>query len=84
MTSCNVLEKYVELSAENTNVNFESFKRTGKNNVYEKLTDASFTAIFGVGCVAHKINKYIQNVSDLLPINLEVIVVKIANIFISR
>lgn len=75
LTSYNILEKCIGLSAGNTNVNFGRYKRTGKNNLYKKLTDASARATVSVGCVAYIINNCIQNSSGLLLIYLEVTVV---------
>lgn len=78
-----VLEKYkisnkvIGLAADNTNTNFGGMKRKGTNNLFTKLNNSCGKSLIGVGCTAHILNNCIQNATDVLPIDIEVIAVKI-------
>ncbi|KAF0717745.1 protein FAM200B-like [Aphis craccivora] len=76
-----IVSKYIGLSADNTNTNFGGPNRQGKNNLFKKLTHSCSTSIVGVGCVVHILNNCIQNSTDVLPFDIEVIVVKIYKYF---
>lgn len=76
-----IVSKCIGLSADNTNTNFGGPNRQGKNNLFKKLTNSCSTSIVGVGCVAHILNNCIQNSTDILPFDIEVIVVKIYKYF---
>ena len=77
LSKFNLVEKCAGLSADNTNTNFGGSQRKGKNNLFSKLTNSCGKSIVGIGCVAHIFNNCIQNATDSLPIDIEVIVVKI-------
>lgn len=77
LSKFNLVSKCVGLSADNTNTNFGGSQRRGKNNLFTKLTSSCGKSIVGIGCVAHIFNNCIQNATDCLPIDVEVIVVKI-------
>lgn len=76
-----VVSKCIGLSADNTNTNFGGPNRLGKNNLFKKLNNSCSTSIVGVGCVAHILNNCIQNSTDILPFDIEVIVIKIYKYF---
>lgn len=77
----NISKKIIGLAADNTNTNFGGMKRKGTNNLFTKLTNSCGKSLIGVGCVAHILNNCIQNATDVLPIDIEVIAVKIFKYF---
>lgn len=81
LTKLNIVFKCIGLSADNTNTNFGGSNRLGKNNLFKKLQNSCSSSIVGVGCVAHIMNNCIQNATDILPFDIEVIVVKIYKYF---
>ena len=77
----NALEKKIAaFCADNTNTNFGGINRNGKNNVFHKMK-ADYPNIIGVGCAAHIVHNALQNACDILPIDVECIVVKIYTFF---
>ncbi|CAH1971283.1 unnamed protein product [Acanthoscelides obtectus] len=65
------------MSADNTNTNFGGMRRKGVNNLFSKLNASRGKPVIGIGCVAHIFNNCLQNATDVLPIDVEVIAVKI-------
>ncbi|XP_051167012.1 uncharacterized protein LOC127285186 [Leptopilina boulardi] len=74
-------EKLAGYCADNTNANFGGRARQGKNNVFFKLKDKLSQNIIGVGCTAHIVHNTVKSAADLLPIDIENIVVKIYSRF---
>ncbi|XP_053967833.1 uncharacterized protein LOC128869326 [Anastrepha ludens] len=74
-------EKVVALSADNTNTNFGGVSRQGQKNVYRKLETKLGRSIVGIGCSAHVIHNTVQAAADSLPVDLELISVKIYKFF---
>lgn len=73
----NLVDKCIGLAADNTNTNFGGMKRKGVNNLFKKLNASRGKPLVGIGCVAHILNNCVQNATDVLPIDVEVIVVKL-------
>lgn len=73
--------KVVCLCADNTNTNFGGVNRHGQKNVYRKLQKALSRPILGIGCSAHILHNSVQTACDALPIDIEVIVVKVYKFF---
>ena len=71
----NLESKIVAICADNTNTNFGGAARRGVNNLYAKLKDSIHPHILGIGCSAHILNNTVQNAVDLLPIEIESIIV---------
>jgi hypothetical protein len=76
-----LVEKLVGISADNTNTNFGGAKRKGKNNLFCKLSANTDKTLVGIGCMAHVVNNCINNAADLLPVDAEVIIVKLFKFF---
>lgn len=76
-----LVSKLVGISADNTNTNFGGAKRKGKNNLFCKLSTSTNKTLVGIGCMAHIINNCINNAADSLPIDAEVIIVKLFKFF---
>lgn len=74
-------EKVICLSADNTNTNFGGPNRKGEENVFKKLKTSLNRPIFGIGCSAHIINNTVHTACDALPLDVEVVVVKIYKYF---
>jgi hypothetical protein len=73
--------KVVAFCADNANTNFGGVARKGLNNVYTKMCSQLDRKIIGVGCAAHILHNAMQTAADLLPIDVESIVVKIYSHF---
>ncbi|CAH1984450.1 unnamed protein product [Acanthoscelides obtectus] len=73
----NLLQKCIGMSADNTNTNFGGMRRKGVNNLFSKLNASRGKPVIGIGCVPHIFNNCLQNATDVLPIDVEVIAVKI-------
>lgn len=76
-----ISDKIIGFCADNCNTNFGGVARRGKNNVYFRLKELLKRNIIGIGCVAHIIHNCIQNAVDILPFDIEVLVVKIYKYF---
>lgn len=74
-------DKLAGYCADNTNTNFGGRSRKGKNNVFSKLKEELSQNVIGVGCTAHIVHNTIKTAADLLPIDIENIVVKIYSHF---
>lgn len=61
--------------------NFCGKPRKGVNNIFTKLSEHLNQKIIGVGCAAHIVHNAIQTAADLLPVDLENIIVKIYSYF---
>lgn len=77
----NLENKVVGFCGDNANTNFGGVKRQGQNNVFYRLKQSLNKNLIGVGCAGHIIHNSIQTASDLLPIDTEVIIVKIYSHF---
>lgn len=83
----NTIEKYdiavklVSFCGDNTNTNFGGKNHGGKNNVYYKLKDQINPNLLGVGCAAHVCHNTLQCGCNVLPFDVEVILVKIYSHF---
>lgn len=77
------LEKYkleakvAAFCADNAPINFGGLQRRGTNNVFSKLKDSVNKPIIGVGCNAHIVHNTMQTAADLLPIDIESVVIKL-------
>lgn len=89
ITNCiiNIIEKYdmfeklLALCADNTNCNFGGALRSGQNNVFSKLQKATNRKLIGVNCAAHVLNNCIQTAADCLPVDIELVLIKIYSYF---
>lgn len=81
LQSNNLLEKVICYCADNTNTNFGGVNRKGKVNVFTKLQGKLDRKLLGIGCGAHIVHNCVQHGVDQLPIDVEVIVVKIFKFF---
>lgn len=77
----NILSKCIAFSGDNCNTNFGGKQRLGTNNVFTKLKSQLQNNIMGVGCSAHIINNAVQHGCDILPVDVESIILKIYNYF---
>lgn len=71
----------VALCADNTNCNFGGAARRGRNNIFHKMQDFLDKKLIGVNCVTHILNNCVQTASDLLPVDVEVLIIKIYSFF---
>lgn len=76
-----LVDKVVGMSADNTNTNFGGAKRKGTNNLFCKLSASTDKTLVGIGCMAHIVNNCINNAADSLPIDAEVVIVKLFKFF---
>jgi hypothetical protein len=74
-------EKLVCYIADNTNSNFGGLKRKGEENVFRKVQSYLDRHILGIGCSAHIVHNSVQTACDSLPLDIEVIVIKIYKYF---
>lgn len=89
LTACLVecLEKYkaknklLALCADNTNSNFGGAQRRGQNNVFFKMQKTSAYKLIGVNCACHVVNNCMHTGVKYLPIDVEVIIIKIYSYF---
>jgi hypothetical protein len=72
-----LLEKFIAISADNTNTNFRGKKRNEKNNLYYKLQEKTLNNLIGIGCPAHVVHSAVQTAVDCLPVDLQLIINKI-------
>lgn len=72
--------KIIAYSADNCATNFGSADRSGENNVFFRLKQLNKNLI-GVGCGAHIIHNALKWACDVLPFDIECIVVKIYSHF---
>ena len=77
----NLVQKVVGFCGDNCNTNFGGVKRKGVNNVYVRLKKELARNIVGIGCGAHIVHTCLQTAVDVLPIEVEALVVKIYKYF---
>lgn len=83
----NTIEKYdiavklVSFCGDNTNTNFGGKNRGGRKNVYYKLKKQLNPNLLGVGCAAHICHNTLQCGCNMLPFDVEVVLVKIYSHF---
>jgi capsid portal protein len=68
-------------TADNTNSNFGDVKRKEEENVFRKVQSDLDRPIVGIGCSAHIVHNSVQTACDSLPLDIEVIVIKIYKYF---
>lgn len=78
--SYNILEKTIAFCADNAPVNFGGITRGGSNNVLHRLQQVK-PNIIGIGCVAHIVHNALEDGCNVLPFDIECIVVKIYSHF---
>lgn len=76
-----LVQKVVGFCGDNCNTNFGGVKRKGVNNVYVRLKKELARNIVGIGCGAHIVHNCLQTAVDVLPIEVEALVVKIYKYF---
>lgn len=76
-----LLSKCIAFAGDNCNTNFGGIERYGTNNVFHKLKENLNPNMVGVGCSAHVINNAVHHGCDLLPVDVEAIILKIYNFF---
>ncbi|CAH0563076.1 unnamed protein product [Brassicogethes aeneus] len=81
LTNHKLKNKLVAYCADNANTNFGGVSRKGENNIFNRLKNELNQDLIGVGCAAHIIHNAIQTATDLLPMEIEGIVVKIYSHF---
>jgi hypothetical protein len=74
-------EKLVCYTADITNSNFGGVKRKGEGNVFRKVRSDLDRPILGFGCSAHIVHNSVQTACDSLPLDIEVIVIKLYKYF---
>ncbi|XP_070515361.1 protein FAM200A-like [Cardiocondyla obscurior] len=77
----NLLSKCIAFSGDNCNTNFGGRERIGINNVFHNLQVNLNSNIVGVDCSAHIIHNAMHRGCDLLPVDVESIILKIYNYF---
>lgn len=75
-----LMDKLVGFCGDNCVTNFGSRDRGGENNVYFRLKQWK-PSLIGIGCAAHIVHNSIKYACEFLPIDMEVIVVKIFSRF---
>lgn len=80
LSKFDITNKLLALCADNANSNFGGSQRKGKNVLY-KMQQSSKHKLIGVNCAAHILNNCISTAVDCLPIDIEVILVKIYSHF---
>lgn len=71
-----LVEKMVGFCGDNCATNFGSQYRGGRNNVYYRLKHWR-PSLVGVGCAAHIVHNSIKSACDMMPYDIEAVVVKI-------
>ncbi|XP_023231785.1 uncharacterized protein LOC111631712 [Centruroides sculpturatus] len=77
----NIAKKVIGFCGDNCNTNFGGVKRRGENNIYSRLKKELGRNIVGIGCGAHIVHNCLQTAVDVLPIEIEALVVKIYKFF---
>lgn len=79
-----IQSKCFAFAGDNANVNFGGINRKdGKNgkNVFSQLKVMLKKPLVGLGCPAHVLHNCIQHGADLMPVDVEAIVLKVFNYF---
>ena len=80
--SLNITSKCVAFGADNTNCNFGGLKKKEGNNVFTHLkVQLKNSNIVGIGCPAHVVHNTLQSACDVLPVDVDCIVMKLYNHF---
>lgn len=74
-------EKCISFTADNANVNFGGVNRPSGRNVLTNVQDQLKKDIIGVGCPAHVLHNSVQHGTDVLQIDVDVLVMKLFNYF---
>ena len=74
-------QKVIGFCADNCNTNFGGMKRRGEKNVYHLLNNEFHRELLGIFCAAHIVHNCLQTAVDVLPIDVEVLAVKIYKYF---
>lgn len=69
--------KIIALCGDNCKVNFGGVTRGGTENIYYKLKDGLNPMLLGVGCGSHLIHNCGSHSRDVLPVDIDHIVVKV-------
>lgn len=77
----NLSNKIIGYCGDNCNTNFGGVNRRGENNVYSLLKKKLGRDIVGIGCGAHIVHNCLQTAVDVLPVEIEALVVKIYKYF---
>lgn len=75
ITKYELHDKFVCFSGDNAKVNFGGVTRGGHNNAFSKLK-ALFPHLVGVGCVAHIEHNTLKRSCDVVPFDIEWVIVK--------
>lgn len=75
-----VKEKIVAYCGDNTKVNFGGETRGGQNNVFARMK-SWLPHLIGIGCTAHILHNSLKSACDVLPFDVECVVVKIYSYF---
>lgn len=75
-----ISDKIVGFCADNCPTNFGSAERGGRKNVFYRLKQWK-PELIGVGCAAHVVHNSLKYSCDLMPLDIECIVVKIYSYF---
>lgn len=68
-------KKFAAFSGDNAKVNFGGVTRGGNNNVFSRLKDI-YPHLVGIGCAAHIEHNTVKRACDVLPFDIEWVVVK--------
>lgn len=72
-----ISKKLICFCADNTNLNFGGRVRNGRENIFRKLIASLKKNIMGIGCIAHILNNCVNKACEMLPIDIEVLIVKV-------
>lgn len=75
-----LMSKIVALCGDNAKANFGGQTRGGTNNVYYRMKQW-LPHLIGIGCVAHIVHNALKYACDVLPFDVECVVVKIYSYF---
>lgn len=75
-----VKEKIVAYCGDNAKVNFGGVTRGGQNNVFARMK-SWLPHLIGIGCTAHILHNLLKSACDVLPFDVECVVVKIYSYF---
>lgn len=75
ITKYGLEKKLAGFSGDNAKVNFGGVTRGGHNNVFSRLK-ATFPHLVGVGCAAHIEHNTLKRACDILPFDIEWLIVK--------
>lgn len=81
LTKYNLTNKSVAFGADNCNTNFGGLRRKGDINVFKFLKNQINDNLIGIGCNVHILHNSAKQGIDLLPFDVESIVMKIFNHF---